>query len=196
MTTRRLFLFGGLATLGLAGCTTGNQLQPQIQAFSQLGAGGRPYEVPAQYRAQIVDNPTGERPGTVVVEVDAKYLYFVMDDGRAMRYGIGVGREGTNWRGRARVGRKAEWPGWTPTANMRRRQPSLPVSMPGGPMNPLGARALYLYRNGRDTMYRIHGSNEPWSIGRNVSSGCIRLINEDVMDLYERVPVGAPVVVR
>ena len=113
----------------------------------------------------MVDDPTGEKPGTIVVDTGARYLYLVLPDGKAQRYGVGVGREGFGWRGRVRVGRKAEWPTWTPPAEMRKRQPYLPVSMAGGPNNPLGARALYLYDGGRDTLFRIHGSNEPWTIG-------------------------------
>lgn len=140
-----------------------------------------------------------EEPGTVVVDTAARYLYLVREGGRAIRYGIGVGKEGLAWAGRARVGRKAAWPGWTPTATMIRREPERNAKwaggMPGGLNNPLGARALYLYNNGADTMYRIHGTTEPWSIGQSVSSGCIRLFNQDVIDLYNRVPVGSPVVV-
>ncbi len=139
------------------------------------------------------------RPGTLVVRTSERYLYLPQPDGTAIRYGVGVGRDGARWRGRAVVGRKAAWPNWRPTDNMIARDPEKngpwAGGMPGGPDNPLGARALYLHEGGRDTMYRIHGTNEPWSIGQNVSSGCIRLINHDVIDLYERVPVGAPVVV-
>lgn len=143
----------------------------------------------------LVNDPTGESPGTIVVDTRAFYLYLVLPDGKAQRYGVGVGREGFGWSGRVRIGRKAEWPTWTPPAAMRKRQPYLPVSMPGGPNNPLGARALYLYDGGRDTLFRIHGSNEPWTIGQRVSSGCIRMRNEDVIELYSRVAVGARVVV-
>jgi lipoprotein-anchoring transpeptidase ErfK/SrfK len=140
-----------------------------------------------------------EEPGTIVVDTTARYLYLVREGGRAIRYGIGVGKEGLAWAGRARIGRKASWPGWTPTANMIRREPERNAKwasgMPGGLSNPLGARALYLYDNGVDTMYRIHGTTEPWSIGQSVSSGCIRLFNQDIIDLHSRVPVGSPVVV-
>ncbi|MEZ0171655.1 L,D-transpeptidase [Microvirga sp. TS319] len=140
-----------------------------------------------------------EEPGTVVVDTSARYLYLVREGGRAIRYGIGVGKEGMAWAGRARVGRKAAWPNWTPTAAMIKREPERnrpwAGGMPGGLQNPLGARALYLYNNGVDTMYRIHGTTEPWSIGQSVSSGCIRMFNQDVIDLYNRVPVGSPVVV-
>ncbi|WP_163268194.1 L,D-transpeptidase [Chelativorans alearense] len=141
----------------------------------------------------------GDHPaGTVVVNTPERRLYFVLGGGRAIRYGIGVGREGLVLRGNAIVGRKAEWPSWTPTGNMMRRDARyrrFAGGVPGGPRNPLGARALYLYRNGRDTMFRIHGTNQPETIGGAVSSGCIRMVNHDVIDLYKRVSVGARVVV-
>ncbi|MBA1157818.1 L,D-transpeptidase [Microvirga sp. Marseille-Q2068] len=140
-----------------------------------------------------------EEPGTIVVDTEARHLYLVREGGRAIRYGIGVGKEGLAWSGRARIGRKAMWPRWTPTAAMIRREPERNArwagGMEGGLNNPLGARALYLYNNGVDTMYRLHGTTEPWSIGQSVSSGCIRLFNQDIIDLYSRVPVGSPVVV-
>jgi lipoprotein-anchoring transpeptidase ErfK/SrfK len=129
--------------------------------------------------------------GTIVIDTVERLLYLVEKDGMARRYGVGVGRPGFEWAGRHRVTRKAEWPSWYPPEEMRQRQPELPVMMVGGPQNPLGARALYL----GSTLYRIHGTSEPWTIGNAVSSGCIRMRNEDVIDLYERVPVGAPVVV-
>jgi len=140
-----------------------------------------------------------EEPGTIVVDTEARHLYLVREGGRAIRYGIGVGKEGLAWSGRARIGRKAMWPRWTPTASMIRREPERNArwagGMEGGLSNPLGARALYLYNNGQDTLYRLHGTTEPWSIGQSVSSGCIRLFNQDIIDLYSRVPVGSPVVV-
>jgi lipoprotein-anchoring transpeptidase ErfK/SrfK len=144
----------------------------------------------------LVDYPTKEKPGTIVIEARRHYLYLVLEGGQAQRYGVGVGREGFGWSGTVKIGRKAEWPTWTPPAAMRKRQPYLPVSMSGGPDNPLGARALYLYDGGRDTLFRIHGSNEPWTIGHNVSSGCIRMRNEDVTALYAQVGIGTRVVVR
>ncbi|MBI4047818.1 MAG: L,D-transpeptidase, partial [Devosia nanyangense] len=131
-------------------------------------------------------------PGTIVVETSERRLYFVLDDGKAVKYGIGVGRDGFRWSGTHRITRKAEWPGWTPPPAMRKRVPDLPAYMPGGPNNPLGARALYI----GSTLYRLHGTSEPWTIGQAVSSGCIRLTNEDVTDLYERAKVGATVVVH
>lgn len=143
----------------------------------------------------LVDDPTGEKPGTIVIDTRSRYLYFVLADGKAQRYGVGVGREGFGWSGRVAIGRKAEWPTWTPPAEMRRRQPNLPLRMAGGPDNPLGARAMYLYDGKRDTLFRIHGSNEPWTIGHAVSSGCIRMRNEDVIELYSKAGVGTPVVV-
>ncbi|SNY92083.1 Lipoprotein-anchoring transpeptidase ErfK/SrfK [Cohaesibacter sp. ES.047] len=139
----------------------------------------------------VVDYAGPHRAGTVIVNTNERYLYLVEPDGTARRYGVGVGRPGFSWAGTHKVTRKAEWPSWRPPAEMRARQPGLPAYMEGGPRNPLGARALYL----GSTLYRIHGSNEPWSIGHAVSSGCIRMRNEDVMDLYQRVGVGTKVVV-
>jgi lipoprotein-anchoring transpeptidase ErfK/SrfK len=143
-------------------------------------------------KKQIVSYDSKYKPGTIVVETSERRLYFVLPDGKAIKYGIGVGRDGFTWAGQHRVTRTAEWPGWTPPPAMRKRVPDLPAYMPGGPNNPLGARALYI----GSTLYRIHGTSEPWTIGQAVSSGCIRMTNEDVIDLYERVRVGALVVVR
>lgn len=143
------------------------------------------------YLRQVVPYATTERSGTVVVDTRAHFLYFVLGDGRALRYGIGVARSGFEWRGSHKVTRKAEWPSWTPPAEMLKRRPDLPRHMAGGPDNPLGARALYL----GSTLYRIHGTNEPWNIGQNVSSGCIRMTNADVIDLYQRVQLNTKVVV-
>jgi lipoprotein-anchoring transpeptidase ErfK/SrfK len=131
------------------------------------------------------------RPGTIVVDTAERRLYLVLDDNRAMRYGIGVGRPGFEWSGTKTITRKSEWPDWRPPAQMRKRRPDLPAFMPGGPQNPLGARAMYL----GSSLYRIHGSNEPETIGQAVSSGCIRMMNDDVIDLYERVRVGTRVIV-
>ncbi|NDV86836.1 L,D-transpeptidase family protein [Aurantimonas aggregata] len=149
---------------------------------------------------QVVDFYGSEAPGTIVVDPAAHFLYLVGENGKALRYRVGVGKAGFAFAGNATVARKAEWPGWTPTANMLRREPErfgpYAGGLEGGLGNPLGARALYLYRGGRDTYYRIHGTNEPSTIGRSVSSGCIRMFNQDVIDLESRVPVGATVVVR
>lgn len=131
-------------------------------------------------------------PGTIVVRTSERRLYLVLERGRAMRYGVGVGRPGFQWAGQHRVSRKAEWPSWTPTAAMRAREPHLPAFMPGGPENPMGARALYL----GSSYYRIHGTNQAWSIDQELSSGCIRMMNHDVEDLYERVNLGALVIVE
>ncbi|WPZ13153.1 L,D-transpeptidase [Nitratireductor rhodophyticola] len=152
-----------------------------------------------QYLRQMVDYPTSEPVGTIVVDPENRFLYLVMENGKAMRYGIGVAKAGLEYQGDGVIGRKAEWPNWAPTLAMINREPEryrpLAAGMQGGLTNPLGARALYLYKDGRDTLYRIHGTTEPWSIGRSVSSGCIRLLNHDIMDLYKRVPRGARMVV-
>jgi lipoprotein-anchoring transpeptidase ErfK/SrfK len=149
------------------------------------------YEVPPHLRRRIVEYRTNEAPGAIIIDTPNTYLYFVLGQGRAIRYGIGVGREGFTWSGVRRIERKEEWPDWIPPAEMIARQPYLPRFMAGGPGNPLGARAMYL----AGTLYRIHGTSEPASIGKHVSSGCIRLLNEDAIDLYDRTPVGAKVVV-
>lgn len=149
-------------------------------------------EVDPIYHRADVDFATAEPPGSIVVDTPRKFLYFVKGGGRAIRYGIGVGRPGFEWAGVKSVSRKSEWPEWTPPTQMLARRPDLPRHMGGGPANPLGARALYL----GSSLYRIHGTNEPFTIGQNVSSGCIRMMNEDVVDLYDRVRVGARVVVR
>jgi lipoprotein-anchoring transpeptidase ErfK/SrfK len=144
-----------------------------------------------QFARQVVEMESQQPAGTIIVDTGNHFLYLILGDGQAMRYGIGVARDGFEWSGTHRISNKREWPGWTPPAEMRRRVPGLPRYMPGGLDNPLGARALYI----GSTLYRIHGTNEPWSIGKNVSSGCIRMLNDDVIDLYERVRVGARVIV-
>ncbi|RYE11492.1 MAG: L,D-transpeptidase [Hyphomicrobiales bacterium] len=141
---------------------------------------------------EIVSYETKYKVGTIVVETGERRLYLVLEDGKALKYGIGVGRDGFTWAGQHKITRKAEWPGWTPPAAMRKRVPDLPAYMEGGPDNPLGARALYI----GSTLYRLHGTSEPWTIGQAVSSGCIRLTNDDIIDLYDRVKVGALVVVH
>ncbi len=149
----------------------------------------------AESTKRLVEDPTGQRPGTLTIDTGARKLYLSLADGRAIEYGVGVGREGFAWKGVAEIGRKAYWPGWTPPREMLLRRPDLPSHMEGGMENPLGARALYLFRGAKDTMFRIHGTNEPDTIGKAVSSGCIRMLNADVIDLYERVKKGARVVV-
>lgn len=142
---------------------------------------------------------TDEAPGTIIVDTNNKFLYYIDGPNRATRYGIGVGRDGFGWSGVVKVGRKAEWPTWTPPKEMRVREAAkgriLPVTQEGGIDNPLGARAMYLYKGGRDTIFRIHGTNQPWTIGQNMSSGCIRMMNEDVEHLYDRADVGTKVIV-
>lgn len=148
---------------------------------------------------QLVDYSTSEPPGTIVVDPRNRFLYLVQKGGKALRYGVGVGRAGMEFSGTATVAYKRKWPRWTPTKGMIAREPEKyekwKGGMEGGEMNPLGARAFYLFKGGKDTLYRIHGTNEPWSIGEAVSSGCIRMMNQDVIDLYGRVPSGAKVVV-
>ena len=214
--SRRSFLAGGasLAALTLAGCATSRRLviedQPQFSEYYLQMYGPLPNERfpvpavdltkldPSMFRTQVTD-PTGEAPGTIVVNTGERHLYLVLEGGQAIRYGVGIGRDGFTWSGRAKVGRKAEWPTWTPTRNMINREPDrygpYAGGLPGGPTNPLGPRALYLYKGGRDTLFRLHGTTEPYTIGTNVSSGCIRLMNQDIIDLYNRVPTGTRVVV-
>lgn len=167
-----------------------------------------PFAVPAidlkkvkpRFYRQQVSHHTDEKPGTIVVDPNERFCYLIQENGKAMRYGVGVGKiEAFNFQGEATIARKAEWPGWRPTPDMIAREPErygpLKDGLPGGSGNPLGPRALYLYRNNQDTYYRLHGTVEPWTIGTKVSSGCIRLLNQDIMDLYNRVPVGAKAVV-
>jgi lipoprotein-anchoring transpeptidase ErfK/SrfK len=149
-------------------------------------------ELDPEFRKQMVYYRTTEAPGTVIISTTERHLYLVQPGGRALRYGIGVGRDGFQWQGLLNITKKAEWPDWTPPPEMIARQPYLPRFMAGGPGNPLGARAMYL----GTTVYRIHGTNQPWTIGTAISSGCFRLVNADVSDLYERVPVGTKVIVR
>jgi lipoprotein-anchoring transpeptidase ErfK/SrfK len=147
------------------------------------------------FRRQLVTYSHTEQPGSLVIDPRQHFLYLLREGNTAVRYGVGVGREGFGWSGVATVGRTAVWPDWVPPKEMRLRQPELPERMPGGPNNPLGARALYLYQGNKDTLYRIHGTAEPWTIGTNVSSGCIRLLNEEIADLYLRTPVNTRVLV-
>ena len=168
--------------------------QPVQQAALPPDAGVAP-QVALQTSRITMRDPTEEKPGTITVDTKNRWLYLSLADGQAIRYDIGVGREGFEWHGTAHVARHAEWPSWTPPAAMLRRRPDIPHFMKGGIENPLGARALYLYNGKGDTGFRIHGTNEPDTIGQAVSSGCIRLLNADVIDLYNRVHVGAKVVV-
>lgn len=216
LTSRRLFLIG-ISALALTACSsTGRRsLRGQVVidvdepwATYYAAKTDEPFTVPAidlrkvpkQFWRQEVAYESQYAPGTIVVNTGERFLYLIMPGDRAMRYGVGVGREeGLQFKGNATINRKAEWPSWTPTANMIRTQPErykpYAGGLPGGTNNPLGARALYLYRNGKDTHFRLHGTLEPYTIGQQVSSGCIRLINQDIIDLYNRVPTGTKVVV-
>jgi len=165
---------------------------PQAPVERAMPEAGETSEFPAHLRRQVVEYRGHEAPGTVIIDTPNTYLYLVLGHGKAMRYGIGVGRDGFQWNGLLKITRKAEWPDWTPPAEMIERQPYLPRFMAGGPGNPMGARALYL----GNTVYRIHGTNAPDTIGHAVSSGCFRLVNEQIIDLYERVPVGTKVIVQ
>lgn len=191
--------------MAVAGCTSGGAFRIFTSDYGSVRDAGYQlpripiHQVPRQYHRQIVRYETDEKPGTIIVDTDEKFLYFVMDDNKAMRYGIGVGRAGFEWSGVARVAMKREWPTWTPPAPMIGRQPELAKwrgGMPPGLTNPLGARALYLFNRNGDTGYRLHGTPEWNSIGNAVSSGCIRLMNQDIIDLYNRTEIGAKVIVK
>ncbi|MGE0240133.1 MAG: L,D-transpeptidase [Parvibaculaceae bacterium] len=194
-----------LKSLGLAGiaviCGTLAAFSPAKAERGQgaysavktnFSGGGYSYKLNPRFKRKEVAYASGETPGTIVIETRKRFLYLVLANGKALRYGIGVGRAGFTWKGAERISRKAEWPDWRPPAEMLERQPELPDFMEGGPGNPLGARALYLGA----TEYRIHGTAQPWTIGQAVSSGCIRLTNDDVIDLYGRARVGAKVIVN
>jgi lipoprotein-anchoring transpeptidase ErfK/SrfK len=155
-------------------------------------------KIPPQFRRTIVPYAEAEWPGTIIVDTASRHLYLILEGGQAIRYGVGVGRAGFEWSGVADVGYKVMWPRWIPPADMVQRDAEAAKwkdGMPGGPQNPLGARALYLYQNGRDTLYRLHGTNAPQSIGKAMSSGCIRMLNQDVVELYRRAPIGSRVIV-
>jgi lipoprotein-anchoring transpeptidase ErfK/SrfK len=195
-----------LLLLGLAGLFLGGCQQSTLEMASDQNLTPRdrlllaraPYAaatIPEPYRRHIVDYQRADPPGTILVDTDARYLYYVLPGGKAIRYGVAVGEEALVWSGVARVGRKSEWPDWIPTAEIQARLGPYPARVPGGPANPLGARGIYLYQANKDTLYRIHGTNQPEYIGRAISSGCIRMTNEDVIDLYNRVKLGATVVV-
>jgi lipoprotein-anchoring transpeptidase ErfK/SrfK len=191
-----LFVLTGLV---LAGCMqSGPVFDANFTPRDRQQLAHPPYQqawIPSAYQRQIVDYHRKEAPGTIVVDTDARHVYYVLRQGKAVRYGAIVGEQGQAWSGVATVGRKEEWPGWTPTAGEKRRLGPLPDYVEGGAANPMGARALYLYANGQDSLYRIHGTNQPGWIGHAISSGCIRLTNEDIIDLYSRAKTGATVVV-
>lgn len=223
--SRRQFLAASgaiAASAALSACTTVRerlpgdfrepvQMEPPLIGYEQMYAAviDEGYELPAipvekvekQFLRQIVRDPTGEVPGTVVVDTNDHFLYLVRPNGEAIRYGVGLGRAGFAWSGRAVIQWKKKWPKWTPPDEMVARQPELEQysiangGMEPGLKNPLGARALYIFQDGVDTLYRVHGSPEWWSIGKSVSSGCVRMMNQDVMDLYDRVPNGTPILV-
>ena len=192
------FMFLAVAALSLAACNnqTVNPSRPISERDQQLMARAPQVEMDYWRMPIRVAYRSEEAPGTIIVETKTRHLFLVEAGGTAIRYQVAVGDEAFGWTGTATIQRKAEWPSWTPPAEMRRRWPHVPAFMEGGPSNPLGSRALYLYQNGRDTLYRIHGTNEPESIGRASSSGCIRMRNMDVIDLYRRVKVGAKVIVK
>jgi lipoprotein-anchoring transpeptidase ErfK/SrfK len=196
----------GLLILGVAGILLGGCMAATLEPPPTANLKPRdkellanaPYAqatIPEQYRRHIVEYHRKEAPGTVVIDSDARYLYYVVADNKAIRYGVTVGEEAQAWSGIAKVGRKEEWPAWVPTSGEKERLGPLPNFVAGGPHNPMGARAMYLFEGNRDTLYRIHGTNQPEYIGQAISSGCIRMTNEDVIDLYNRIKVGAPVVV-
>jgi lipoprotein-anchoring transpeptidase ErfK/SrfK len=190
-----------LVGLMLGGCMQ-STLEPTVETNfkprdKQLLANA-PYAkatIPEPYRRHVVSYHRKEGPGTIVIDTDARYLYYVLPEGKAIRYGVTVGEEALSWSGVARVGRMEEWPTWTPTADIKKRMGDIPDFVSGGPHNPMGARALYLYVGSKDTLFRVHGTNQPEYIGQAISSGCIRLTNEDVIDLFNRAKIGAPVVV-
>lgn len=200
----KAFLLAAALATALAGCSTIGSTPIFSSSYGAVtDAGYRLPRIPIEkvkreYHRQVVNYDTSEKPGTIVVDTGRKFLYLVMADGKAMRYGIGVGREGFEWRGTARIAIKREWPTWTPPSAMIKRQPELAKyagGMEPGLMNPLGARALYLFNKGGDSGYRLHGTPEWNSIGKAMSSGCIRLMNQDIIHLYNRVDTGAKVIV-
>jgi lipoprotein-anchoring transpeptidase ErfK/SrfK len=200
-----MILARGLAFL-VAGTLLGGCMQSTLEPAPETNLKPRdrellakaPYQkvsIPEPYRRHIVDYHRKEAPGTVVVDTDARYLYYVLPNKKAIRYGVTVGEEALLFSGVAKVGALKEWPDWVPTADIKKRMGDIPSFVAGGPHNPLGARGIYLYEGNKDTLFRIHGTNQPEYIGSAISSGCIRMTNEDVIDLYNRVKLGAPVVV-
>jgi lipoprotein-anchoring transpeptidase ErfK/SrfK len=186
-------MLGGCVQETLAPTTQAGWSARDSQLMSNLPY--RQASIPVEFQRHIVNYNRKEAPGTIVVDTGNKFLYYVLPKGQAIRYGITVGEQGQAWSGTATVGRKEEWPSWTPTAGEQARLGPFPAVVPGGPQNPMGARGLYLFSGGKDTGYRIHGTNQPEYIGRAISSGCIRMTNEDVIDLYNRVKMGTIVVV-
>ena len=188
-----------LSGLLLAGCMQSAPIpDANFTARDRQQLANPPYQqawIPPAYQRQVVNYNRAEPPGSILVDTSQRYVYFVLPKGKAIRYGAIVGEDAQAWSGVTTVGRKEEWPGWTPTETEKRRLGPLPNYVEGGARNPMGARALYLYAGGKDTLYRIHGTNQPGWIGHAISSGCIRMTNEDVIDLYSRVKMGANVVV-
>ena len=195
----------GIALL-LLGLTLGGCMQTTLDPASEANFTARdkkllanaPYakaSIPVSYQRSIVQFHRKEQAGTIVVDTDARYLYYVLPEGKAIRYGVTVGEDAQSWAGVAKIGNMTEWPSWTPTEGEKQRLGPLPSYVEGGPANPMGARAMYLFQGSKDTLFRIHGTNQPEYIGEAISSGCIRMTNEDVIDLYKRVKMGTPVVV-
>ncbi|ASV88063.1 L,D-transpeptidase catalytic domain protein (plasmid) [Ochrobactrum quorumnocens] len=202
--TKKVFLLTFAALVGCAGQSDDGRTSRAALISQQAAFASEPHEVRIIDRSRFdrrfwptdIKAPQPLPSGTIFIDTKNKFLYLHRSDGTARRYGIAVGGTGHSWSGTAKVGRKAEWPAWFPTDDMRNLTPGLPHKISPGSHNPLGARALYLYQNGKDTLYRVHGTSEPWTIGTEASSGCIRMINEDVIDLYDKVPIGATVIVK
>ena len=203
MTRRGVLAAGAGAAFAAAVAPARAQTDPAEAVYfaGEVPDNGKAYrktnlsKIEKRWRRQLVKYPSKEPPGTIVVDSRNHYLYVIFENNTALRYGVGVGKEGFQWYGRAVVQRKAVWPDWYPPPEMLQRRPDLPTFMAGGIDNPLGPRALYLYRDGVDLGYRLHGTVEPWSIGSDVSSGCIRMLPEDIIDLYQRTPSGTDVLV-
>jgi len=192
------FVLTGLLLGGCMQATLDPASEANFTARDKKFLANAPYakaSIPVAYQRSIVQFHRKEAPGSIVVDTDDRHLYYVLPDGRAIRYGVTVGEEAQSWSGVAKVGRKEEWPGWVPTAGEKQRLGPLPNYVEGGPHNPMGARGIYLFSGNKDTLFRIHGTNQPEYIGQAISSGCIRMTNEDVIDLYNRVKMGAIVVV-
>jgi lipoprotein-anchoring transpeptidase ErfK/SrfK len=199
MTTRGVaFILTALLLVGCVQPTRDPATDTNLTPRDRRLLANAPYArvtLPAAYQRTVVQFHRKEAPGSIVIDPDARYLYYVLAGNKAIRYGVAVGEQALSWYGVAKIGRKEEWPSWTPTAEIKRRLGNIPDFVEGGPHNPMGARGLYLYEDDKDTLFRIHGTNQPEYIGRAVSSGCIRMTNEDVIDLYNRVKMGAIVVV-